>query len=37
MSLGTEYEVKIEMVQEQRQQKIKFLLGYKMKIVSWRK
>ena len=37
MTLGTEYEVKIEMVQEQRQLKIRFLLGYKMKIVSWRK
>ena len=35
--MGTENEVKIKMVQEELQLKMKFLLGYKMKIVSWRK
>ena len=35
--VGTEYEVKIKMVQEQWQLKMKFLLGYKMKIVGGNK
>ena len=35
--VGTAYEVKIKMVQEQWKLKMKFLLGYKVKIVSWRK